>query len=169
MAFVVFKGETKLADIVERAYGTKLSAAERTRAVAAIERANPHLLSVKKPERGTLVLVPRVPGLAPAAERPEQDPVVAGASEIADALRRYRKTLESSLAPAKARSEEVLKLLSAKELREAVAAGTGGAAQLDGIAEATKERQSAHARTEAALDDIEKAADELADLGGRLR
>ena len=168
MAFVVFKGETKLADIVARAYGTELSAAERTRAVEAIERANPHLVSLKKPDPGTLVLVPRLPGLAPAAERPDEDPVAAGAREIANSLREYRKALQASVEAAKARTGEVVKTLSGKELREAVSA-VGGAAQLDRIAEATKDRQSAHARTEAAIDEIAKAAEELADLGERLR
>jgi hypothetical protein len=167
MPFVVVKDETKLADIVARAYGKKLSAGERTRAIAAMERANPQLVA-RRPTPGTLIIVPRLPGLAPAAERAEEHPVAAGAHDVAGALQAYRKTLEVSLEAARARGEEVLEVIADKELRAAVAAVAGGSAQLDGIAAATKARLEAHARTEAVLGDIAKAADELADVGDRL-
>lgn len=168
MAFVVFKGERKIAELVERAYGTELTAAQRTRAAAAIERANPHLATLKDVAPGSLVVVPRVPGLAPTAAR-AADPITAGVGELADALQGYRKQLGTALKQATGRTAEVKEILASEELRNVVLPEGGGAERLERIAKATEEREAAHERTAAVIEGMGKVADELVELADRLR
>lgn len=170
MPFVVFKGERKLTDLVSRAFGADLTAAERTRAVAALERANPQLATIKDIAPGSLILVPRVPGLAapPAAAR-EADPVTEGIHELADALSAHRKVLGESLKADEADIAEVKRIVAAPELRDVFSGEPGGAQQLERIAAATKEREEGHDRTRAAIDDLVKVAEELEALADRLR
>ena len=169
MPFVVFQGERKIAELVERAYGSELTAAEKTRAVAALERANPHLSKLKDVTPGSLVVVPRVPGLAPPAAARSADPVSAGVREIADALEDYRKELTQALRPEKARVAEVKTLVGSQELRAVVTPESGGQARLDRIAAALTDREAANERTETVVEGMLAVRDELIELAGRLR
>jgi hypothetical protein len=170
MAFVVFKGERKIADLVERAYGSELTAAEKTRATAALERANPHLSKLKDVTPGVLVVVPRVPGLAapPAAAR-AADPVSEGVREVAGALEDYRKELTQALKLEKPRVAEVKTLLGSQELRAVVTPESGGQERLDRIGAALADREAANERTETVIAGMAAVRDELNELADRLR
>lgn len=169
MPFVVFQGERKIAELVERAYGSELTAAEKTRAVAALERANPHLSKLKDVTPGSLVVVPRVPGLAPPAAARSADPVSEGVREVAGALEDYRKELTQALKLEKPRLAEVKTLLGSQELRAVVTPESGGQARLDRIGAALTEREAANERTETAIAGMAAVRDELNELADRLR
>jgi hypothetical protein len=169
MPFVVFQGERKIAELVERAYGSELTAAEKTRATAALEKANPHLSKLKDVTPGSLVVVPRVPGLAPPAAARAADPVSGGVHEIADALEDYRKELTQALKLEKPRVAEVKSLISSQDLRAVVTPETGGQERLDRIAAALTDREAANERTETAIAGIAALRDELNELADRLR
>ena len=169
MPFVVFQGERKIAELVERAYGSELTAAEKTRATAALERANPHLAKLKDVTPGSLVVVPRVPGLAPPAAARAADPVSGGLHEVADALEAYRKELAQALKADAPRVADVKKLVTSQELRAVVTPESGGQQRLDRIAAAVGDREAANERTELVIDGMAEVRDELIELADRLR
>jgi hypothetical protein len=169
MAFVVFKGERKIAELVERAYGSELTAAEKSRAAVAIERANPHLVKLKDVTPGALVVVPRVPGLAPPAAARSADPVSEGVREVARALEDYRKELTQALKLEKPRVAEVKTLVGSQELRAVVTPESGGQERLDRIGAALADREAANERTETVIEGMAAVRDELNELADRLR
>jgi hypothetical protein len=168
MAFVVFKGERKLTELVERAYGPDLTAADRKRAVAAIERANPHLANLKDVAAGSLVVVPRVPGLTASAAR-VADPASQGVREIAEALQAYRQVLDGSLEQAAGRVAEVKETIALQALRDVVLPEAGGAERLERIAGATRDREVELERGATVVEGMAKVRDELVALADRLR
>ena len=118
---------------------------------------------------GSLIVVPRVPGLRPAAAERDADPVTDGLHELADALRDYRRVLAESIRPAMAGLAEVERIIGAPEVKEALAAEPGGEAQLAGIAKANEERAAGLERAKNATERMGAVADELTALGDRLR
>jgi hypothetical protein len=170
MAFVVFKGERKVSELVARAFGDDLSNAERRRAAAAIRRANPHLADLENVSEGALVMVPDVPGVARAREaRDEADPAADGVRELAKTLDEYRSELAEALEREAARIDDVEALLGDGTLQEVMGQEPGGEEQLDAIRKATEFRRQRAERSAGALGHIERTVEELADLAGELR
>ena len=92
MAFVVYQGERKIADVVARAYGD-LKVADRKRAEAALVRANPHLSELADVSKGSLIVVPPVPGLSPTDQTDLAAPAAEGVGAVADALAALQRRL----------------------------------------------------------------------------
>src|SRR5262245_7846521 len=99
MNFATSKGERKLSDLVQRLYPVQGKPKLSRQAEAALLHANPHLADLSKVPAGSLILVPPVPGLAPAAEPP---PVEGAVHDAVDAVRKaldgVRATLDESAA-----------------------------------------------------------------------
>jgi hypothetical protein len=92
MKFVTIKTETSLADLSRDVFeikGAKAAVASKS-AQAALREANPHIAHLTKVPKGTLVIVPDVPGIR-----------MAPAQAVGDASTEMVKRLESVLAAAR--------------------------------------------------------------------
>jgi hypothetical protein len=167
MSFVVFKGERNIADVVSRAYG-ELKASDRKRAEAALVRANPHLAEIKDVAEGSLIVVPRVPGVRESADREAESPAADAVGEIAEALTDYRKRLEASAKREEGDLSELEKLLESGPLREKLGNTPEAGPYLDRAAEAAKDRRTENEERKAILERLEDAETRLAELVERL-
>lgn len=140
MAYIVLKGDKRLGDVVTRAYGDVRSA-DAKRAEAALLRANPELAKLRDLKPGALIVVPRVPGLRPAAgvDRADQ-PTKETVHELRDALDDYRKLLANRVGEEKAAIATLGELLKSKEVRVIVRDLQDATAYVDRVSAALKPR-----------------------------
>jgi hypothetical protein len=160
MAYVVVKGEKKLADVVGRAFGD-LSAAHARRAEAAILRANPQLADPGGLQSGAVIVVPPVPGLRRAAA---DDAAAAPASELvaelSESLDGYRKELTETMRRERAAEKELTALLKSKELI-AAARELPNERYMQNVTQGVKTRIEENDQREAFLKTLAKAKSDL--------
>jgi phage tail protein X len=168
MSFVVFKGERKLADLVTRGYG-ELKAADRRRAEAAILRANPHLADLKNVAPGTLVTLPRVPGLREPEREDAAVPHRDAAGELDAALEAYGKRLSDAADAERAELAETRALLKSRPFRARLAEVAEAAPYAERVEAALKDREAEHELRRMFLKQIPQARKDLAELAKRLR
>jgi hypothetical protein len=165
MAYVVYKGESKVAELVGRAYG-ELKAADRQRAEAVLLRANPQLAKIKDLSEGSLIVVPPVPGVPVSAEREVEAPAAEAVGEVAEALTAYRDRLEASAKTADGALSDLEQLLKSRgsKLRE----NPDAVPYLDRVTEAVEERRTENDERIAIVERIADAEKRLAELAERL-
>jgi hypothetical protein len=169
MAFVVTKGERRLNDLVERAFGSELTAAERKRAAAALRRANPGVTKLEELAAGSVIMIPRVPGLQPTAGVAAGETVVSRARTLAEDLGSFTRDLEQSLEEERERLSVVLEIVSSNDVRDVVASEPGGEERIDSVAQITKARLERQEQSRAVIEELARTADELLELAERLR
>jgi hypothetical protein len=168
MAFVVFQGERKLADVVSHAYGD-LKVADRRRAEAALVRANPHLAELADVATGSLIVVPPVPGIEAAAQTDVATPAadaVAGAGEAFDQLE--RRLLDAAKAEGE-RLTALQALLKSRGVVELLDRAPQARPYVERVTKAARTRSEELERRQQALARLDAAAEELKELAHRLR
>jgi hypothetical protein len=166
MNFLVFEGEKKLADVVARAYG-KLGAAQRRLAEASLLRANPELESIKAVGRGTVLVVPPLPGARPQLDG--EAPIPQAVAEVSETLRAQLDDLAESARREGARLKDLGELVGSRRLRAELGEVPEAIPYLDRVRDATKERA---AEQDERLETIKRMGDaeaQLAELAERLR
>src|SRR5688572_28442406 len=116
MSFVLVKREKKLADVVERVYGT-LRPPEARRATAELMRANPHLARPDALEPGTMIVIPAVPGVRPAAASDSESPTAEVIGHIRDTLTVYRKRFGAAVDAERSAMSAMTDLLTSREIK----------------------------------------------------
>lgn len=168
MDFVMFKGERKLADLVERAFG-ELKVADRRRAEAALVRANPQLAKLEELTPGSLVVVPRVPGIERRGKREVQAPASAVAGELSNTLKAYLRGLRGSAEVEAERLSALEQLVRSGSLQEELSDVADAQPYLDQAERAVGLRGEALEQRRAALERLAEAERELAELEERAR
>lgn len=168
MGFVMLKGERKLADVVERAFG-ELKAADRERAEAALARANPQLAKLDELAPGSLIVIPPVPGIARRAEPEVQGPASAVVGELSDTLKAYLRRLRASADAEAERLTALEELLQSGSLQQELSDVPEAEPYLGRAATAVRLRGAALEERRAALDRLGEAERELSELEERAR
>ncbi len=116
MQFVAYKGERSLDDVARRVFKIQgAKAAEQTKqAVAALLEANPHLRDLKNVAEGTPIIVPTVPGLAPAATQGDFTAQVV--SSLGETLKNADSVLGRALAREMEEARQMAELAQDKRL-----------------------------------------------------
>jgi hypothetical protein len=169
MPFVVFRGERRLTDIVRRSFGELENAAERRRARDAVLRANPHLENLADVPLGSLIVVPRVPGIRPVRRGRVDDPGPDAVGEVADALAFYVEHLRAAGAEDRRRLDEVDRLLEDQALVELLSEVQVAERWIGPIAQANQTRRAEADERDAFIERLSGAAEELEDLKEFLR
>jgi len=167
MSFIVFRGEKKIENLLERAYGD-LKTADAKRAQEALLRANPQLKKLRELKPGALVMVPPVPGIRPTRSREAAEPMVEAVRATRGALDEYRKRLAQALEHERAEVTGALELLKSKELKAAVRKFPESAPYAERVAEATKVRATEGEQRTAFLKGLAKARADLESLEKKL-
>jgi hypothetical protein len=168
MAFVVFQGERKIADVVARAYGD-LKVADRKRAEAALVRANPHLSELANVSKGSLIVVPPVPGLSPTDQTDLAAPAAEGVGAVGDSLAALQQRLRQAAKAEDDRLDALQTLLKSKPVLALLDRAPQARPYVERVTKAAKTRGD---EQEARLDVIKRldaARAELADLAAQLR
>lgn len=169
MAFVVFQGERKLADVVTRAFGD-LKVADRKRAEAALVRANPHLAEIKDVAKGSLIVVPPVPGLDPAGAQTDlAAPAADAVGAVADALEALQRRLRESAKAEGDRIAALQALVKSKNVRVLIDKAPQAGPYVERVAKAAETRAAELDRRQLAIKQLDQARPELAELADRLR
>ena len=117
MADIKYRGEKRVRDIVERAFG-RLSLEDAKRAEAALREANPGLRNLKRLKHGAVLHVPALADLAPAAAPGEISGLSDRVAMTADVLREFQARLaEGSGAETRAAAEVTAQLKSVEVRR----------------------------------------------------
>jgi hypothetical protein len=167
MGFIVFKGEKKISNLLERAYGD-LKPADAKRAEEALLRANPELKKLRELKPGALIVVPPLPGIRPTASNEAAELIVEAVRATRGALDEYRKRLGEALDRERAEVTGVLELLKSKELKAAVRDSPDAAPYAERVAEATKARTTEAEQRTAFLKGLAKAHVDLEALEKKL-
>jgi len=139
MDVMTVKGEKKVSELVSRAYGN-LKMADAKRAEAAILRANPHLENLRALPRGTVVVVPAVPGVRAAATSDSEIPTADAIREIRGSVDVYQKKLNEALSNERAAVTALGELLKSKELKAAMRESPDAAKYVERATAAAKSR-----------------------------
>lgn len=169
MAFVVFEGERKLADVVTRAYGGDLKVADRKRAEAALVRANPHLSTIRDVVKGSLIVVPPVPGLGASAATQVVAPAADALTELVAEFDAFQKGLADAAKGESDRLTALQALLKDKTLHAKLDSLPEAGPYLDRVTKAARTRTTEQEQRQLVLKRIADADAELADLIARLR
>ncbi len=143
MRFTTIDGQPLFSELVDQLFDVPARRASPLRKAAeqALRDANPQLANVRKVPRGTPILVPDVPGVAPI---PEDRPAPAPWDDLAKDLARALASAEVLLASSVKRQEEEHKqtttLLAAREVRAAAREDPELQKQIDEIAAAARTR-----------------------------
>ncbi len=168
MAFVVFQGERKIADVVARAYGD-LKAADRKRAEAALVRANPHLSELADVVKGSLIVVPPVPGLSPNEQTDLAAPAAEGVEAVADAFKALQQRLQESAKAESDRLTATRALITSAAVRAVVDRAPQAAPYVERVSRTVRVRGVELDDRQQVLKRLDAAGPELADLADRLR
>jgi hypothetical protein len=169
MAFVVYEGERKLADVVTRAYGD-LKAADRRRAEAALVRANPHLAEIADVAKGSLIVVPAVPGVdAPAEATVFDTPAAEAVASAADACGEFEKQLQDSVKAEADRLTALAALLKSNGVIQLLDRAPQARPYVERVTKAAKARGDELDSRRQALTRLDDAVDQLKELAVRLR
>ena len=167
MAYVVLKGEKKLADVVRRSYG-ELNAADAKRVEAALLRANPQLAQPQELKAGVIVVTPAVPGVRAADGERGEAPAREAVVDLGNSLDEYRKQLAAAQRQEQEERTAVGALLKSKELKAAVGHHPDGEKYVAGVAAALKARGEEHDRRTAFLRTLTQAKSDLDELASKL-
>ena len=167
MAYVVLKGEKKLADVVRRTYG-ELNAADAKRVEAALLRANPQLAQPQELKPGVIVVTPAVPGVRAADTERGEAPAREAVVDLGNSLDEYRKQLAAAHKQEQEDRGALAALLKSKELKAAVGQHPDGEKYVASVAAAVKERAAEHDRRTAFLRTLTQAKNDLDELAGKL-
>jgi hypothetical protein len=168
MAFVVFQGERKIADVVARAYGD-LKAADRKRAEAALVRANPHLSELADVAKGSLIVVPPVPGLSPNEQTDLAAPAAEGVGAVADGLEALQRRLLESAKAEDDRLDALQTLLKSKPVLALLDRAPLARPYVERVTKAAKTRTDEQEARLDAIKRLDAARSALAELAERLR
>jgi hypothetical protein len=168
MAFVVFQGERKIADVVARAYGD-LKAADRKRAEAALVRANPHLSELADVAKGSLIVVPPVPGLSPNEQTDLAAPAAEGVGAVADGLEALQRRLLESAKAEDDRLDALQTLLKSKPVLALLDRAPQARPYVERVTKAAKTRTDEQEARLDAIKRLDAARSALAELAERLR
>ena len=140
MPVMLFKGERRLSEVISRAYGPGLSAAEAKRAEAAMVAANPQLAKLREVPAGALLEIPRLPGARPVPQHdtPERRPEEVEATRTS--LEEYRKRLGARLAAERDALEATAAILKSAEAKALARSYPESGPYLDRARAALKER-----------------------------
>lgn len=168
MPVMVLKGERKLSDVVRRAYGEALPAAEARRAEAALVAANPQLSRLRELPPGAMVVVPRMPERAPAPQDETQGWHAGEVAELRASLEAYRKHLGAGLAGEREALAATTALLKSADVKALARSFRESAPYLERVKAAAKDRAAeaearaafvkSLARLRADLDELERLA-----------
>ena len=140
MPFIMFKGERKVTDLLERAYGADLKAADQKRAEAALVKANPQLAKLREIKPGTMIRVPDLPGLARPPQREMPEASLVELQMERDAVDEYRKRLGARLDDERRLLDADAELLKSADARTLARIAPESAPYFDRVAEANKRR-----------------------------
>jgi hypothetical protein len=168
MAFVVFQGERKIADVVARAYGD-LKVADRKRAEAALVRANPHLSELKDVSKGSLIVVPPVPGLSPSEQTNLAAPAAEAVESVGDALTALQRRLQESAKAESDRLTAARALITSAAMRAVVDRAPQAGPYIERVSRSIRIRGVELDDRQQVLKRLDAAGPELADLADRLR
>jgi hypothetical protein len=168
MPFIVYKGERKLADLVGRAFGAELKAADAKRAEEALLAANPQLATLRDVKEGVLLAVPQVTGVAAAPpDAPDaQQAAIALAKEAFDS---YRRNLGIRLDQDRKNIDATAELLKSKEAKALAKAAPESAAYFERATAALKMRQAETDARAATIKALTKLRAEFIELEKKLR
>ncbi len=92
MRIIAYRKESSVEAIADGVYAD-MTPAMRAKAVAALVRANPGLTLLNRVKPGTVLMVPKVPGLRVAPRRAPDDPAEAVAETLDERLKAYHEIL----------------------------------------------------------------------------
>jgi len=167
MAYVVLKGEKKLAEVVGRAYGD-LKAADAKRAEAALVRANPHLADLRQLGPGTMIVVPAVPGLRAADTDRTETPSREAVAEVSSALEEYRRRIGAAAESGQTAVKDLAALLKSKEVKTLLREQPDAARYVERATAAVKSRTAEHDARSAFAKTLTKAKADLDELAKKL-
>jgi hypothetical protein len=168
MNFVVFKGERKLEELVERGYG-ELNRADRKRAEAVLLRVNPHLTELKDVTEGSLIVIPPVPGIEKAPRRPSEIPAADALEEVDALLDDYVGHLNTARSSARSELDGLRELLESDAVRERLQRIEEARPYVDRLVAAIEVRDAELEQTRAFLEQLPAARKELAELVKRVK
>lgn len=142
MRLTNIESESRVADLLDRLYDLRdASEATKRQVREALFEANPQLEhDLRRVPRGTVILVPDVPGITPVAEtRP--GPAVSGLTDALRAtLEQAGQELDASATAEVDEAKRTLEVLKSRELRKAIARSPELQERLPVIAEEAKAR-----------------------------
>lgn len=167
MNFVVFKGERKLEELVERGYG-ELSRADRKRAEAILLRSNPQLAKLKEVADGSLIVIPPVPGIEKPPRRPSEVPAADALEEVDAVLDDYGGHLDTATSAARTELDGLRQLLDSEPVRKRLNEIEEARPYASRVNDAIEDREADLERTRAFLEQLPAARKELAELVERI-
>jgi hypothetical protein len=167
MKFVVFSGERKLGELVERGYGD-LNKAARKRAEAALLRANPQLAELKDVTEGSLIVIPRVPGIEEAPRRPSEVPAADALENMSALLKDYGGHLNTATDAVQTELDGMRQLLDSQPMRKRLHEIEEARPYAIRVDAALNARDDDLGRTRTFLEQLPAAQEELAELAKRV-
>jgi hypothetical protein len=119
MRIIAYRGEKKLADLVDKAYAD-LTPARRKAAEAALLKANPQLKSLARLKSGTVLTIPEVPGARVRPRKGQEGPDDEIRAVLAEQLAAFGERMAKRHEAHQADLKEQLGLLKDRQLKKAI-------------------------------------------------